>query len=229
MYNEGISREGGLLDVGIAAGVLSKTGAWFNYGDTRLGQGRENARDFLKSNPEIAAKVEQEIRGKVSSIEVGVEGISRGRVARRRCRRRAAGRRRPASPRTARRRWRSPPAILATRPRTRWEVQRRLQRAGADDGVVTATLERLAASGTWTTGPLSAGGLEQRDRHAPRGRRLIEAELRQRGIGREAIEALRESWERPERTPDAQALPATDLERACSRARSPPARAPGAG
>jgi recombination protein RecA len=76
MYNEGISREGGLLDVGIAAGVLTKTGAWFNYGDTRLGQGRENSRDFLKANPEIAAKIEQEIRGKVSSIEVGVEGIA---------------------------------------------------------------------------------------------------------------------------------------------------------
>jgi recombination protein RecA len=76
LYNEGISREGGLLDVGIAAGVLSKTGAWFNYGETRLGQGRENARDFLKANQEIARKVDDEIRGKVSSIEVGVEGIS---------------------------------------------------------------------------------------------------------------------------------------------------------
>ncbi len=76
MYNEGISREGGLLDVGIAAGVLAKTGAWFNYGDTRLGQGRENARDFLKTNPEIANRIEDEIRGKVASIDVGVEGIS---------------------------------------------------------------------------------------------------------------------------------------------------------
>ncbi len=76
MYNEGISREGGLLDVGIAAGVLSKTGAWFNYGDTRLGQGRENAREFLKSNPEVGQKIDDEIRGKVSSIEVGVEGIT---------------------------------------------------------------------------------------------------------------------------------------------------------
>ena len=75
MYNEGISREGGLLDVGIAAGVLSKTGAWFNYGDTRLGQGRENARDFLKANPEIANTIDDEIRSKVASIEVGVEGI----------------------------------------------------------------------------------------------------------------------------------------------------------
>jgi recombination protein RecA len=76
MYNEGISREGGLLDVGIAAGVLTKTGAWFNYGDTRLGQGRENARDFLKANAEIATKIEDEIRNKVASIDVGVEGIS---------------------------------------------------------------------------------------------------------------------------------------------------------
>jgi recombination protein RecA len=76
MYNEGISREGGLLDVGIAAGVLTKTGAWFNYGDTRLGQGRENARDFLKANAETATKIEDDIRTKVSSIDVGVEGIS---------------------------------------------------------------------------------------------------------------------------------------------------------
>jgi recombination protein RecA len=75
MYNEGISREGGLLDVGIAAGALSKTGAWFNYGDTRLGQGRENAREFLKANPEIAARIDDEIRGKVAAIEIGVDGI----------------------------------------------------------------------------------------------------------------------------------------------------------
>ena len=76
MYNEGISTEGGLLDVGIAAGILSKTGAWFNYGDIRLGQGRENAREFLKQNPDIAQRIDDEIRGKVASIEVGPEGIS---------------------------------------------------------------------------------------------------------------------------------------------------------
>ncbi|MEO6577818.1 MAG: recombinase RecA [Candidatus Limnocylindria bacterium] len=75
MYNEGISVEGGLLDVGVAAGVLSKTGAWFNYGDVRLGQGRENSRDFLKTNPEIAEQIDNEIRGKVASIEIGPEGI----------------------------------------------------------------------------------------------------------------------------------------------------------
>ncbi|MDQ3880971.1 MAG: recombinase RecA [Chloroflexota bacterium] len=76
MYNEGISREGGLLDVGIAAGVLTKTGAWFNYGETRLGQGRENARDFLRANREIAERIDAEIRAKVAAIEVPVNGIA---------------------------------------------------------------------------------------------------------------------------------------------------------
>ncbi len=73
LYNEGISREGGLLDVGIAAGVLSKTGAWINYGDTRLGNGREAAREFLKTNPDLANQLESDIRERVSSIVVGVE------------------------------------------------------------------------------------------------------------------------------------------------------------
>ena len=56
--------------------MLTKTGAWFNYGETQLGQGRENARDFLKANPEIAKNIDDEIRGRVASIEVGVDGIS---------------------------------------------------------------------------------------------------------------------------------------------------------
>jgi recombination protein RecA len=76
MYGEGISREGGLLDVGVASDVVSKTGAWFNYGDTRLGQGREQAKDFLKQNPDICQKLETDIRAKVATIEVPVEGIS---------------------------------------------------------------------------------------------------------------------------------------------------------
>ena len=77
MYDGGISREGDLLDLGDRGRTCSsRRGAWFNYGDIRLGQGRENARDFLKTNPEIANKIEDEIRGKVASIDVGVEGIS---------------------------------------------------------------------------------------------------------------------------------------------------------
>jgi len=76
MYGEGISREGGLLDVGVASDVVSKTGAWFNYGDLRLGQGREQSKEFLKANPDVAARLETEIRGKVATIAVPVEGIS---------------------------------------------------------------------------------------------------------------------------------------------------------
>src|SRR3954466_2781526 len=62
MYNEGISKEGGLLDLAVELGLVKKTGAFFSYGDTRLGQGRENAREFLKRNPEMAAEIERLIR-----------------------------------------------------------------------------------------------------------------------------------------------------------------------
>jgi recombination protein RecA len=62
MYNEGISKEGGLLDLAVELGLVKKTGAFFSYGETRLGQGRENARDFLRKNPEIAQEIERQIR-----------------------------------------------------------------------------------------------------------------------------------------------------------------------
>jgi recombination protein RecA len=75
MFGEGISREGGLLDVGVAMGIVGKTGAWFQFGETRLGQGREAAKEFLKSNPDISAEVEKQIRGKMSEVSLPVEGI----------------------------------------------------------------------------------------------------------------------------------------------------------
>jgi recombination protein RecA len=75
MFGEGISREGGLLDVGVAMGIVAKTGAWFQFGETRLGQGREAAKEFLKANPDISAEVEKQIRGKMSEVSLPVEGI----------------------------------------------------------------------------------------------------------------------------------------------------------
>ena len=75
MYGEGISREGGLLDVGVAMDVVTKTGAWFTYGETRLGQGREAAKVFLRENPAIATDIETRIRAGMSSAEIPVEGI----------------------------------------------------------------------------------------------------------------------------------------------------------
>ena len=75
MYGEGISREGGLLDVGVAMDVVSKTGAWFTFGETRLGQGREAAKSFLRDNPPVAAEIEGRIRSGMSTAEIPVEGI----------------------------------------------------------------------------------------------------------------------------------------------------------
>ena len=62
MYGEGISKTGELLDLGVKAGVVEKSGAWFSYGDERIGQGRENSKTFLKENPQIALEIEDKIR-----------------------------------------------------------------------------------------------------------------------------------------------------------------------
>jgi recombination protein RecA len=62
MFGTGISREGDLLDMGVQLGVVRKSGAFFYYGDTRVGQGRENAKEFLKENPSMADEIELQIR-----------------------------------------------------------------------------------------------------------------------------------------------------------------------
>jgi recombination protein RecA len=62
MYGEGISKVGELIDLGVRAGVVEKSGAWFSYDSQRLGQGRENAKNFLRANPPVAERIEQEIR-----------------------------------------------------------------------------------------------------------------------------------------------------------------------
>jgi recombination protein RecA len=62
MYGEGISKTGELIDLGVKAGVVEKSGAWYSYGDERIGQGRENAKTFLKENPDVALAIEDKIR-----------------------------------------------------------------------------------------------------------------------------------------------------------------------
>ncbi len=62
MYGEGISKMGEVLDLGVKVGVVEKSGAWFSYGDERIGQGRENSKQFLKDNPRIALEIEDKIR-----------------------------------------------------------------------------------------------------------------------------------------------------------------------
>lgn len=78
MYGKGISKEGNLLDMGVQSNIVDKAGAWFSYGDTRLGQGREKAKEFLMENPDIAREIEDKIRVhfglKASNTETDAEG-----------------------------------------------------------------------------------------------------------------------------------------------------------
>jgi recombination protein RecA len=83
MYGEGISKVGELVDMGVAAGIVEKSGAWFSFDDQRIGQGRENSKQFLKDNPDIAAKIEQQLRenagvlaGKMEISSPGEDGGS---------------------------------------------------------------------------------------------------------------------------------------------------------
>ena len=71
LYGQGISREGGLLDLGVDHGVIRKSGAWYTYGSDQLGQGKENARTFLKDNPELADEIEGKI---LAALGVGEAG-----------------------------------------------------------------------------------------------------------------------------------------------------------
>jgi len=69
MFDHGISKEGSLLDVGVDLGLIEKRGSFYSYGDIRLGQGRENVKKFLRDNPEIAARIESEIRSHVGLLQ----------------------------------------------------------------------------------------------------------------------------------------------------------------
>jgi len=72
MYNEGISKEGDLIDIGATLGLIAKRGAFFSFGDTRIGQGRENAKQYLKEHPDLAAQIDQTIREQVLTNLQGV-------------------------------------------------------------------------------------------------------------------------------------------------------------
>lgn len=74
MYGEGVSKVGELLDLGIQAGVVDKSGAWFSYDGTRIGQGRENAKNYLRNNPEVADAIEAKIRGNAGLVADAMMG-----------------------------------------------------------------------------------------------------------------------------------------------------------
>ena len=69
MYGEGISKLGEIIDLGVKAGVIEKSGSWFSWNSQRIGQGRDNVREFLKANPDIAGEIEKSVRGAKAVIE----------------------------------------------------------------------------------------------------------------------------------------------------------------
>jgi len=66
LFNEGISREGSLIDAALEYGILEKSGTWMSYGDQRLGQGRENVRNYLRENPTLSGEIEAQVRAKAA-------------------------------------------------------------------------------------------------------------------------------------------------------------------
>jgi recombination protein RecA len=68
MYGEGVSKIGEILDLGVKAGIVEKSGAWFSYDSVRIGQGRENSKTYLKQNPEVADRLEKAIRTKTDGL-----------------------------------------------------------------------------------------------------------------------------------------------------------------
>ena len=74
LYGEGISKAGELIDLGVKAGIIEKAGSWFSYKDQRIGQGKENARQFLKDNPAVADDIEAYIRAQSGAVNQAMEG-----------------------------------------------------------------------------------------------------------------------------------------------------------
>jgi len=74
MYGEGVSKTGELIDLGVKANVVEKSGAWFSYNSTRIGQGRENAKTYLREHPDTAAEIEAAIRGNATKIADALSG-----------------------------------------------------------------------------------------------------------------------------------------------------------
>jgi len=73
IYGEGISKEGDLIDLGVAQNLVEKSGSWFSYKGDRIGQGRENARQFLKDNPDIRQAVDTELRRQLGLLKAEAE------------------------------------------------------------------------------------------------------------------------------------------------------------
>ena len=80
MFNEGISKQGELLEIGVEKGFVTKRGAFYSFGDLRLGQGRENAKQYLKENPDIGSQIEDLITGRTPDPDAELDPAVNGNV-----------------------------------------------------------------------------------------------------------------------------------------------------
>ena len=201
MYGEGVSKEGGLLDVGVAMDMVTKTGAWFTFGETRLGQGREASKEFLKANPADRQgdrrpdpgqdrRRADPGRGHRGGVLTETRGDAFGG--------RAPARRSPSA--RERRAAVDDPAVvleaaarfLEPRARSVAEVRRRLTGAGYRADLVDGAIERLLELGMLDDEAFARAWVESRDRARPRGERAIRAELGLKGVDRTTIDLVLE-------------------------------------
>lgn len=80
MYGKGISKDGSILNIATEAGIIEKSGAWYSYKGNRIGQGKENAKQYLKDNPEIAQEIEQKIRQSTITMETEADDAEDGEL-----------------------------------------------------------------------------------------------------------------------------------------------------
>ena len=116
MYGKGISREGELLDIGVKLDIIQKSGAWFSYGDSRLGQGRDNVKELFRTNTELADEIEGKIRANLGKLTNDRRAAP------------AAGAKEQAAPTPA-----APKAAPAAKPTTRAAARAKLDIAEDDD------------------------------------------------------------------------------------------------
>ncbi len=184
LYGEGISREGEIVELGVTHKIVEKSGAWYAYNGEKIGQGKDNAREFLREHPEIAEEIEAKVRAAVGVPTPGriVPGTRRGRIGgarplrgRRPPRREeAAGAITPVAPKALAVRW------LARRDYSRAELSQRLRQHGFAEEEVERALDGLTAAGYLSDARYAQSVVAQRAGRY--GKRAIAHALRERGI-----------------------------------------------
>ncbi|EUA34442.1 intein C-terminal splicing region domain protein [Mycobacterium xenopi 3993] len=179
LYGKGISREGSLIDMGVDQGLIRKSGAWFTYEGEQLGQGKENARNFLLQNTEVANEIEKKIKEKLGIGAVVTDddvlpapSTSDGALAREEQARALCLR------------------LLTARSRTRAELEGQLAKRGYPADVSDRVLDRLAAVGLVDDVGFAQQWVDSRRANAGKGKRALAAELHRKGVGNDVITAV---------------------------------------